>query len=88
MEESVLLVYKCKIKNLKGKILMFFAVALPQITGDMICPLTGAQLQYLFPKVEEVESLCVQDPVDYLIGSDEAGSQPIREHKAKGDGEF
>ena len=87
-EESVLPVYKCKIKNLKGKILTFFTVALPQITGNITCPPAETQLQHLFPEVEGVESLRVQDPVDYLIGSEEIGSQPIRERKAKGGGEL
>ena len=32
--------------------------------------------------------MCVKDPVDYLIGLDEAGLQPSRGHKAKGGGEF
>ena len=70
LEERTLPVYRCKIKDLKGRILMFFAVALSWITGDMFCPLTGVQLKYLFPKVKEIESMCVTDPVDYLVGLD------------------
>ena len=52
---------------------MFHAVALSKITGDMFCPLTGAQLKELFPTVDDIESLSINDPVDYLIGLDEAG---------------
>ena len=44
LEVRTLPVYRCKIKDLKGKILSFFAMALPRITGDMFCPLTGTQL--------------------------------------------
>ena len=88
LEENIFPVYRCQIKDLKGKLLTFFAVALSRITGDMFCPLTRVQLKHLFPKVKEIENMCVTDPVDYLIGSDEAGLQPIRGHKAKGGGEF
>ena len=88
LEENIFPVYRCQIKDLKGKLLTFFAVVLSRITGDMFCPLTRVQLKHLFPKVKEIENMCITDPVDYLIGSDEAGSQPIREHKAKGGGEF
>ena len=88
LEENTFPVYKCRIKDLKGRILTFFAVALSRITGDMFCPLTGVQLKHLFPKVSGIESMCVKDPVDYLIGLDEAGLQPSCDHKAKGRGEF
>ena len=77
LEERTLPVYKCKIQDLKGRILTFFAVALSRITGEMFCPLTGVQLQDLFPKVKDIESMSVKDPVDYLVGLDEAGLQPI-----------
>ena len=44
LEERILPVYKCRIIDLRGKILTFHAVALSRITGDMYCPLTGDQL--------------------------------------------
>ena len=88
LEEKTLPVYKCRIKDLKGRILVFHAVALSRITGDMFCPLTGVQLRELFPSVRDIESLGVKDPVDYLIGLDEAGLQPVRGKKAKGNGEL
>ena len=52
--------------------------------GDMFCPLTGVQLKDLFPKVKDIASMSITDPVDYLVGLDEAGLQPICGHKAKG----
>ena len=61
LEEKTLPVYRCKIKDLKGRILTFFAVALSRITCDMFCPLTGVQLKHLFPKVKDIESMCVTD---------------------------
>ena len=38
--------------------------------------------------MRDIERRSVTDPVDYLVGLDEAGLQPIRGHKAKGGGEF
>ena len=70
LEERTLPVYKCKIRDLKGRFLTFFSVALSRITGEMFCPLTGAQLHDLFPKVKDIESMSVKDPVDYLVGLD------------------
>ena len=80
--------YRCKIKDLKGKILSFFAIAVPRIMGDMFCPFTGIQLRELFPRVMDVETLGVQDPVDYMIGLDEAGLQLVRRQKSLKGGEF
>ena len=54
----------------------------------MFCPLTVAQLKDLFPKVRDIESMSVTDPVDYLVGLDEAGLQPICGHKARGGGDL
>ena len=88
LEENTFPVYRCKIKDLKGKILTFFAVALSRITGDMFCPLTGAMLKDLIPMVGDIESMSVKDPVDYLIGLDEAGLQPIRKQKSLQGGQF
>ena len=44
VERKVLPVYRCQIKDLHDRILTFFALALPKITGEMYCPLTGEQL--------------------------------------------
>merc|ERR1712030_142381 len=88
LEEKTLPVYRCKIKDLTGRIFVFHAVALSKITGDMFCPLTGTQLKELFPTVGDIESLSVNNPVDYLIGLDEAGLQPTRKQKSLHGGQF
>ena len=88
LEVKTLPVYKCKIKDLKGKILSFFAMPLPRITGDMFCPLTGIQLRELFPRMKDVETLGVQDPVDYMIGLDKAGLQQVHRQNLLKGGEF
>merc|ERR1712030_118002 len=82
LEEKTLPVYRCKIKDLTGKTFVFHAVALSKIMGDMFCPLTGAQLKDLFPTVGDIESMSVNDTVDYLIGLDEAGLQPTRKQRS------
>ena len=88
LEEKTLPVYRCKIKDLKGRTFVIHAVALSRITGYMFCPLTGAQLKDLFPTVRDIESMSVKDPVDYLIGLDEAGLQPVRMQKSLKGGQF
>ena len=69
--------YECWVKNLKGETKVFHAMGLERITGDMSCPLSGAQLRDLFPGHEDVESLTVsRRPVDYMIGMDQSLSLP------------
>ena len=44
VQRKVLPVYRFQIKDWRGQILTFFALALPKITGEMYCLLTGKQL--------------------------------------------
>ena len=56
--------------------------------GEMYCPLTGKQLRELFPTVKGAESLDMRDTVDFMIGMDQPGLQPVRKTKLEEGGEL
>ena len=42
-------VFKCWIKDMEGEFHMFFVMGVPDVVGDMGCPLNELQLALLFP---------------------------------------
>ena len=85
IETRSLPVYECRVKNLKGETKVFHAMGLERITGDMSCPLSGAQLRELFPGHEDVGSLAVsRRPVDFMIGMDQSSWLPEIYSKFRG----
>jgi hypothetical protein len=82
------MVYRCRIKDLDGKVHEFQAHGMDQVTGDLGHPLNLQQVKQLFPHIrseQEGRRLINNSEVDYLIGLGVAGLQPTRTVKTKSD---
>ena len=82
------IVYKCKIKDLDGKIHEFIAHGLDDVTGTLGQPLSMMQIRNLFPHIKsekEQRMLVGATKVDYLIGLSKASWQPQMVTKARED---
>ena len=81
-------VYDCKIRDQKGKIVEFSAYGLAEVTGSLGDPLGKDVMRKLFPDVVGGHKLSGATTVDYLIGISKASWQPMRVQKALGGGDF
>ena len=83
--------YRCKIKDLDGKLHEFVAHGMERITGSLGKPLNMLLVQKLFPHIKsekEKRMLMGTQEVDYLLGLGNASWQPEKVAKAKGEGDF
>ena len=81
-------IYDCKIKDQKGKILEFSAHGLEEVTGNLGNPLSKDVMSKMFPDIVGGHKLSGATTVDYLIGLSKASWQPQRIQKALCGGDF
>ena len=71
-------IYRCQIKDQKGKILEFYAHGLEEVTGSVGRPIAREALKQMFPDIMGTHRLTGATTVDYLIGLGKASWQPQR----------